>query len=149
MHSGGWLNSRRKPTLICTRKSLKCSLNAGMSWLRLKSPVTKIFTWALQANTHIVTHQGNSMSYEHQSYTPGHYAADYGTTVTAVQTLSVSVNSQQTEGLCTSMPPKTVACYRFYYMYRAVQGCLFRLLLTYSCRWGKAVLSRLATYSCT
>lgn len=34
-------------TLICTRKSLKCSLNAGMSWFRLNSPVTNTFTCAL------------------------------------------------------------------------------------------------------
>lgn len=35
-------------TFICTRKSLRCSLNAGISWFKLKSPVTKSFTWALQ-----------------------------------------------------------------------------------------------------
>ena len=34
-------------TLICTRKSLRCSLKAGMSWFRLNKPVTNTFTWAL------------------------------------------------------------------------------------------------------
>lgn len=34
-------------TLICTRKSLRCSLKAGMSWFRLNRPVTNTFTWAL------------------------------------------------------------------------------------------------------
>lgn len=33
-------------SLICTRKSLRCSLNAGMSWFKLKRPVTNTFTWA-------------------------------------------------------------------------------------------------------
>lgn len=32
-------------TLICTRKSLKCSLKAGISWLRLTMPWTVILIW--------------------------------------------------------------------------------------------------------
>lgn len=32
-------------TLICTRKSLRWSLKAGMSWSKLNSPCTVIFTW--------------------------------------------------------------------------------------------------------
>ena len=34
-------------TLICTRKSRKCSLNAGMSWLKLNNPSMNTFSCAL------------------------------------------------------------------------------------------------------
>ena len=37
-------------TLIWTRKSLRCSLKAGISWFKLKSPVTNSLTWALTVN---------------------------------------------------------------------------------------------------
>lgn len=39
-----------KHTLIWTRKSLRCSLKAGISWFKLKSPVTNSLTWALTEN---------------------------------------------------------------------------------------------------
>lgn len=77
-----------KHTLICTRKSLRCSLKAGISWFRLKSPVTNSLTWALRVNTSVST--------------PSPKNPFKGVT-----------ESQQ----------------------------------TYSCRWGNADLSRLATYS--
>lgn len=36
--------------MIWTRKSLRCSLKAGISWFKLKSPVTNSLTWALTVN---------------------------------------------------------------------------------------------------
>lgn len=38
-------------TFICTKKSLRCSLKAGISWFKLKSPVTNSLTCALRFNT--------------------------------------------------------------------------------------------------
>ena len=39
-------------TLICTRKSLRCSLNAGMSWSKLNRPSMNNLIWALKAARH-------------------------------------------------------------------------------------------------
>lgn len=44
------LAGRKWHTLIWTRKSLRCSLKAGMSWFKLNRPVTNTFTWALNKN---------------------------------------------------------------------------------------------------
>ena len=40
-----WTSLKQKLTRISTRKSLRCSLNAGMSWSKLNNPWTVILIW--------------------------------------------------------------------------------------------------------
>lgn len=47
------VRNHAKHTFIWTRKSLRCSLKAGISWFKLKSPVTNSLTWALIVNTSV------------------------------------------------------------------------------------------------
>ena len=44
------LSLKLELTLICTRKSLKCSLNAEMSWLKLNKPSMNILICGLKIN---------------------------------------------------------------------------------------------------
>lgn len=60
-------------TLICTRKSLKCSLNAAMSWFKLNRPVTNTFTWALQRKRkQTYSKKGNTNKTRHK-HSPKHF----------------------------------------------------------------------------